>query len=346
MATLTETAYYTRRIINWSIVALIAYIILRFIFGVVMTTIVALLPPKPPKANNAFGPLMSIQYPLEASGSSDIQYRLGTIDGTVPEASGTAKVYFMPKEKPNLLGLSTIKALAAQFKFTAEPVEKEKTIYEWIDTADPLRTLVINSVSKHLELSYDFGNDLTLFAEKNFPSKDKIVSDAMKLLQKNNLFPADISPFTAKVVYLKLIGGNLVPTTSTSDADAVKIDFFRNPVDAMRVVTADPTTGIISLTFSGSSDTQKRLIGLSWRYWPVTYSLSGRYKLINAGTAWNTLLAGSGFVAANPQKATNVTIRNMYLAYYDSYDSQLFLQPIFVFEGEGGFIGYVSAVKY
>lgn len=346
MATLTETAYYTRRIINWSIVALIVYIILRFFFGVVTTAIVRMLPPKQPKADNALGPLMPLQLPLEASESAEIEYRLGTIDGTVPEASSTAKVYFMPKERPNLLGLNSSKALAAQFGFKGEPIEKEKTIYEWIDIADPLRKLVIDSVSKHLELTYDFGNDLTLFAEKNFPSKNTVITEAIKLLQKNTLFPADVSPFNARVTHLRLIGNALQETTSTTDIDAMKIDFFRMSVDGILVVSPDPTTGSISITLSGSSNPQKRIVHLSWRYWQIAYSLSGRYKLINAGTAWNTLLAGSGFVAANPQKATKVTIRNMYLSYYDSYDSQLFLQPVFVFEGEGGFIAYVPAVKY
>jgi hypothetical protein len=39
-----------------------------------------------------------------------------------------------------------------------------------------------------------------------------------------------------------------------------------------------------------------------------------------------------------------VTIRRIYLGYYDSLTPQEFLMPIVVFEGDGGFLGYVQAV--
>ena len=37
-------------------------------------------------------------------------------------------------------------------------------------------------------------------------------------------------------------------------------------------------------------------------------------------------------------------VRNVSLAYYDSVIPQNYLQPIYVFEGDGNFIGYVSAI--
>jgi hypothetical protein len=41
---------------------------------------------------------------------------------------------------------------------------------------------------------------------------------------------------------------------------------------------------------------------------------------------------------------SNVTIRKMYLAYYEPTTLTNYLQPIFVFEGDNNFVAYVSAV--
>ena len=37
-------------------------------------------------------------------------------------------------------------------------------------------------------------------------------------------------------------------------------------------------------------------------------------------------------------------IRRVYLGYYDDFEEQEYLQPIIVFEGDDGFLGYVHAL--
>jgi hypothetical protein len=66
------------------------------------------------------------------------------------------------------------------------------------------------------------------------------------------------------------------------------------------------------------------------------------YPLKSIVSAWNELTGGGGYIAK--RAGSNVTVRKAYLAYYESNDPQDFLQPVFVFEGDGGFMGYVQAV--
>ena len=55
---------------------------------------------------------------------------------------------------------------------------------------------------------------------------------------------------------------------------------------------------------------------------------------------------GSGFVARYPTNgSTTAVIRNVRLGYYDSYDPETYLQPIYVFEGDYGFTAYVPAIS-
>ena len=64
-----------------------------------------------------------------------------------------------------------------------------------------------------------------------------------------------------------------------------------------------------------------------------------------SSTAWEELQAGRGFIARYPTNgAISIVVRQVYLGYYDSFDPQMYLQPVFVFEGDNGFLAYVPAV--
>ena len=62
-------------------------------------------------------------------------------------------------------------------------------------------------------------------------------------------------------------------------------------------------------------------------------------------TAWNRLAEGKAFLAILPKDLSEIAIRKVSLDYFDPPEAGLFLQPIFVFEGDGGFVGYVAAVS-
>ncbi len=44
-------------------------------------------------------------------------------------------------------------------------------------------------------------------------------------------------------------------------------------------------------------------------------------------------------------KTNAVVVRNVYLAYYDSFEPQTYMQPVFVFEGDDNFQALVPAVS-
>jgi len=55
---------------------------------------------------------------------------------------------------------------------------------------------------------------------------------------------------------------------------------------------------------------------------------------------------GKGYIAnLGESQSGNIVIRNVSLAYYDADQPQNFLQPIYVFEGDNNFIGFVPAVS-
>ena len=71
----------------------------------------------------------------------------------------------------------------------------------------------------------------------------------------------------------------------------------------------------------------------------------GIYRVKTGEEAWSELNNGLGFVVAGTQGQKNIVIKSMKLGYFDPDIYQNYLQPVYVFLGEGDFVGYVPAVK-
>lgn len=344
MVTLTETAYYTRRTINWLILAVIGYIILRLSWTIFVAAWLAIFPPKPPPPNNAFGVLPKLQFPEQASPSARLTFRLETIEGRVPLASESAAVYFMSKSPANLLALNETQEFADRLGFDINPIQETKNLYRFSDPDFILRTLRYDIVSKNFILRYRFEEDPGIFSEKNFAGSDAVLAEAKSVLQSLQLFHQDIKAGKTTVTFLKLTGDRLLPTTSLSSADAVRVDFYRRPIGSTPIVTPNPDEGSVNFVFSGSQSEKRQFLQFAYTFWPFDYETVATYTLKTSSQAWSELQSGGGFIARYPRTGTQAVVRNVYIAYYDSYDPQTYLQPVFVFEGDNGFMGYVPAV--
>lgn len=347
MGSLTETAFQTRRVINWSIIGVIGYIVLRIFWGLGVTLYLTVFPPKAAPPNHAFGKLPRLLFSTpSASPSAQPIFQLQTIEGTVPIASASANVYFMPKKGSNLLALSTAQAFAKRLGFATTPIPDptNKNIYRFDDITMQLRHLWYDVVTTNFIIQYDFQRDTGLFLNSKVPSIQEAKAEARNLLQTYNLSPDDLKGGEIRVTYYRVSNNTLIPVTSQSQADAVRVDFFRPFIAATPVVSDTRAEGPISIVFSGSSNSKKRILLMRYTYWPIDYQTSATYSLKTSAQAWQELQAGAAYVLSYP-KTPLVTVRNVYLGYYDSTAPQTYLQPVFVFEGDDGFMAFVPAIN-
>ncbi len=345
MASLTQTAYFARRTINWTIIAVVAYILIRIFWSIFISVFLLIFPPKAPPPNHVFDKLPVLVFPLQATPSAKLTFQLQTIEGTVPKASPSATVYFMPKTAPNLLGLNKAQDFAKGFNFDPTPVQENKNIYRFNDAELPLRRLRYDIVSNNFIIRYAFDQDPSVFAGKNLPLPETGTTEALNLLASHTLYPEDLAGGTNEILFLKLNGTQLVGTTSLSQADAERIDFFRKPIGNTPVLTPFADQAPVSIIFSGSPDAKKRIIQFAYTFWPIDYQTTATYALKTSEQAWEELQSGKGYIVRYPTNGTVAVVRNIYLAYYDSFDPQTYLQPIFVFDGDNGFRAYVPAVS-
>ncbi len=329
--------------INWIILGVIAYFLLKIFWGLFLTLLVYVFPPKPTPPDHRFGKLPALVFPAVEKPVTSITFTLETIEGTVPNASSSALVYFMPKDSPNIMALPNTQDFARRLQFKTDPIPETKNVYRFEDTEYPQRTMRYDIVSNNFIVRYAYETDLGVFGENDIPGFEAAKSEARNILQTLNIMKNDILKGETKVTYMRLVSDTLVPTTSQSQANAVRIDFFRQPVNGIMAVTPDPTRASISVLLSGSRNQKKRILELAYTYWPVDYQTIASYSIIPSTDAWGRLQSGQGYIPKYPLDPS-VIIRKVYLGYYDAYEPQLYLQPVYVFEGDNGFKAYVPAI--
>lgn len=351
MATLTETAYYTRKGVKVTAGLIVGIIILRFLFGLAQQAWLALFPPPPPPATMAFGLLPKVKFPQTEISSSSAQYTytIETVDGKLPKFPGNLKVYFIPKPGSSFGGFDKMKAQATRMGFTSDPQKITGEVDKWgfTDPFIPLRHLEYNATTSYFRLYYDFRFDLSLFANKNFPAEAKIIADAQDFFDNFGLSNRDLLTGKPEISYYKLDTDNLVKATSLFEADAVRVNLLRVDITDLKavysIVIPNPREGLVSMLVSGSGDKNKKILEAKYYYQTIDYENFATYPLITASVALEMLKNGQGFVAS-ASKSKNVVIREVYLGYYDADVVQSYLQPVVVFSDDKDFKAYVPAI--
>lgn len=343
MTNLTTTAYWTRKGIRYGIFALIAFLILRVVWGITTSYLRKVRPPAPPPPTISFGRIPALKFPQKEN-LPQIAYQLETIEGTIPKLPTVGKVYFMPRPVANLLALQRAKELARKMGFLNEPAKISDRIYRF-EGQNPLSALEMDIISQKFKLTYDFANDQQILIEKKLPGDEQAVAEAKSFLRQAGLLSLDLENGGEKVSYLRYNAPELAPAISLSEADFVRVDLFRKNLDDLKVLPPNPNQSSVSSIFSGARETGKRIIKVDYAHQPVSEENYATYPFKSSATAWQELANGQGFVASLGENSQDkVTIRKVYLAYFDSDEIQDFLQPIFVFEGDKGFVGYIQAV--
>ncbi len=344
MATLTETAYYARKIIKYGSIAVVVLLILRGAFLAFRTYWKRAHPPPPPPPTVAFGKLPKLKFP-ERNNLPKLTYKVETISGKLPNLSSQAKVFFVPQPSSNLLAWDNTKAWARQLGFSREPQAIDRFEYRFTSDTTPSTTLEVHVLSKNFRLYYDWKSDLEILSQGSPPQEKEAIALARGFLQGANALPDDLTKGSAEVIYLKYKDGSLTKALFFSEANFAKVNLFRQDLDNLKILPANPKDANISVTLGPTASRNRGIIEVRYIHAPISQANFATYPLKEVNVAWSELIEGKAFIASlgnNPEG--KITIRNAYLAYYDSEEGQNFLQPVVVFEGDNDFYAYVPAI--
>ena len=347
MASLTEASILSRKAIRYSIYAIILIVIARFTFNAGVTIYKRIFPPPPPEPTVTFGKLPKLPFPIKPV-PEDLNFDLETAEGKLPELTTQAEIYLMPPIQPNIKALddAKIKADALEFSANGKPiVEGVPNVYIFPKRNNIPSNLTINIITGVFSINYDLTQDRIL-AEGVPPAPEPAANQIRSLLSGADLLPSDLAEGRTTHNFFKAEGNKFIPVVSLSESNLIQIHFFRKnygPDEGFPSVT--PNYPVANVWFTIGNVGTKKLVAGEYNYFPVDSSNSGTYPLRTSDQAWEDLKNGKGYIANLGDNASgNITVRRVYLAYYDAGQYTEFFQPVVVFEGDNNFIAYAPAV--
>ncbi len=339
MPTLSKTKKETKLVLKWGGISL--FIIFLFLVGMRLVTSVkqSLTPPSPPDAS--FGKLPKISFPIQQK--ENIKYSVDTISGFLPNFSDRAKVYKITNEQPMLLGLEKTQEKVKRIGFASKGTRIAEDVYQWVDRGSSIqRRITIDIFTSDFTLSSPYLVTQSLQALNN-NDKENAVGLAKSFLSDMSLLPADLDENKTTAALFAIKGSELVETNTIEEAKIIRVDFFQNNIDNLPVYYEKGKASTISFML-GKENNNLKVVDARYFHKNISDN-SSTYSIKSTEEAFSELKKGEGYIVAKPQNLVEITIKNAVLGYYIREEQQEFLIPIFVFEGEDGFIAYVSAVR-
>jgi hypothetical protein len=354
MSSLTETTYYTRQALKYGIILIIAFFVLKFSLVEGRKMLLVLFPPTPPPPDMCFGKILAIEFP--STGAAPIfSPKLETTDYQLPTFPNTAKVYFMYTPSSDIFAWERAKTWAKQIDFTEEPEQETEFDLIFRNQATFRKVLKLNVLSRNFSLLSDYQNDFTLARQKNAPDRNEAISEAERFLKKAGVYTEELGQGAKEVIYFRFDPPNLESVNAVSEADLTLVNFFRKEIEnsateKIKIMPPNPRKSLVSVLVSGSTDHNKKILEVNYIHYPLSRQTFCTYYLKPIETAWKELQNNQVYLADFGQNFDGrVIIRRIYLAYFDPFSTpaqneSLYLQPIYVFEGDRDFMAYVSAI--
>jgi hypothetical protein len=346
MASLTSVSIGARRIIRYGVYLLVFGLIARTLFNIGHAIWLQIFPPPPPEATVTFGKLPVLPFP-EKTSPEGLSFKVETADGKLPEFPIQLPVYSMPPIPQNIYALEDAKKIASALGFDSSNgkplLESTPNVYLFTKRGVPSQ-LTMNIVTGVFSISYDIKQDPSILSGVPL-SEDAAGDQIINYMRSGGILTPDIEKGRRTYQYLKADENSFTPEASLSEANLIKVNLFRKnfgPKDGYISVTPKmPEANVWFLIGSGT----KQIVAAEYHYYPVDESKSGTYPIKTAEEALDDLKNQKGFIVNRPDSSKDITIRKIYLAYYDAGQYAEYYQPVVVFEGDNNFLAYVPVVQ-
>jgi len=343
MATLTEVSTLSRKVIKFGTAGLVFLMILPVLTRLGKAIYYKYNPPPVPPPTVTYGKIPPVVFP-KLEGAKRPEILLETISGGLPKFQDRANVYPVEINKSRLLTLERYRQKAKALEINNEPVQIDDRTYRFIHPTLPVM-FEVDLITNVVTYKYDWTTDINLLKKGIIPQGNEAISEARAFFSRIGLLTDDLIAGTAKYKYLTATGSALVLAAEAAEANFVRVDLFRADKDKMRMVTAGGETSPVNVLISSGvyGGNNNRIVQASYQYSKLVDSANvATYPLKSIDAAWKELTSGGGFIVKSVLPKEYV--RKITLGYYESNEPQVFMQPVFVFEGDAGFTAYVSAI--
>jgi len=339
---LAQTAKVVRTMLVGFVAFFILYIVFTQIFTVISKIVISRRPPKVEPPSVAFGKLPKSSLKSLTLEGDPPNYSLETTTGTLPQMPTKINIYKFSEPKASFLSLEKTKNMAKKLGFVTLPKEISPSLYFWQDENKSLRA---NTVTGNFEIDSDI-SQMTL-SVGDLPSPGEIKSISKGYMDGKGLLRSGFELGSQEVSLIKKNGLALSKAVSLSETSLARVDFFRSIKTGddvnIPILPQNPKKGLVELYYVGGSNFPK----VKYTVWDFDFEKGETYPLRSISSSWEDVKNNKGFItylqyqgsdaleSLNSLSLIDIYIRKIYLAYFDDENIQNFLQPIYVFEGDG-----------
>jgi hypothetical protein len=302
-----------------------------------------MFPKPPPPPTVAFGKLPKLPFP-EKYKAEGLAYKLETIDGKLPTFIDQLPVYFTPEPVTNIRSLDSAREKASRLNFN--PVGE--TIVQNIPNVyifkrnNSSALLTINIITGIFSISYDLSTDPSIYRYRP-DSETGAIESVKQYLSQGGVDAPDLTG-KPNTVLLKIENGKLIKAISLSESNFIKVSLFRKNILYLEneyiSVSQDYPEGNVWFLTNGSG-----VFAGEFHYYKIDEGKFGTYPIKNSQTAWDELSSGKAYISnIDNINEKSITIRNVYIGYYDAGQYTEYYQPVYVFEGDNNFFAFVPAI--
>lgn len=290
-------------------------------------------PPPPVGPNLLYG---SISQPFEYNfNSKNTIFELDVPGGALENKSKILPVYAVPVQSAKLASLDEAKKIAVTAGLDSQPSKLSEFDWRFGSQRYPNKSLKINIVTKNFNFSYDWLTDASTLTGSFKTTDQAMIAKAKSTLSSFRSLKPDLKSGTGQVSYYKLVGKDFNQVNSYSEANAVRVELFRDKVSYKGsdypVFEPNSSMSLVNILFA-----PKNLLEVNFSYWDVDFSKTATYTIKSQSQAFDDLRSGKAFVQDTNQKFETITITDVKLGYLNPADSQArYFQPVYNLEGDG-----------
>ena len=351
MLSLGSVTGQTRSILKWGGILLGIFAAIWVVAAGGISIKERLFPTPAPPPTVGFGKLPQPGFPKETlplspqnqsqTNKIEIIYSLDTLTGLLPVFPDRIKVYSTVPLKPSLLALEKIQKKASDLGFDSKPTQISENIYQWITQDSIPIQLTFNIFSSDFSLFSSYLTNPEKGEYLNESDKENAVVIATSFIESLTSMPNDIDSSKTTVSLFDLSGTGPAPVTRIAQAKILKVNFFQKDIDGLPIYY--PNDSIITMVL-GKQENQIRVVMGEFYHQSIS-DKSSTYPIKTADEALEELRAGNAYIDQNPERLSNVNIRQISLGYFLSNQRLGYLLPIVEFVGDKDFKAYVPAVK-
>ncbi len=349
LMTLTEVSYYARKYMPFAILSVLVVLILYYSVKLTFIYIEAQKPVVLP-LDTSLGKIIVPQI-SKSSSSANLKFKLDTVEGEPVIATEAAKVFFIPKNVPRFGYLEKIALVAKTLGFEISNITRQQEGNTFSFQGDN-QSLSIDNATFNFTYDYDFQKDQSVFTDVVTPQKSDAERTASDFLKKIGRYPDELAQGKTNTIFMKYdpVENKVTPLQDRTDANLVEVDFYRPDIEGVPVVTPGyfNSQNYVMMVFYGDNvEKPPKILRAQIKFFDKSSDQVGFYPLKSGKQAYEELSTGSpsAQVVSNKSTSGKITIKKLFLGYFDPEIYQEFLQPVFVFVGSDDFVGYVPAIS-